>query len=396
MSNCPKCGNPMQEGTTKCPICGTDILAETAATPVAEAPAPEAPAPAPVEAPAPAPAPAPAEAPAPAAPAPAPVPAPEPAPVAPAPTAEAAPAEAPVQPGAIAPTVERVEMTSPVPGIPTSISTPGLSINEEKPLVENPASKPKKKKTPLIILVVVLIAVAVATYFALVPPKKKNNNMANNGVEDIELMSMTSNGYRMKLAEKWVIIEDGSNVVVTNDENTVVMKLEHTAANLANTNESNITSSLDSRELYRDVEVTSVNMSGRDSFLVNAKLNEMPIQVYLINGGSNLVLGVTIVYQSNDSKTKYEAEVTAMVSTLSYAEDTTRAIDAISAYEEAFRSFGIVTNEIPRNKVEEPATPEPEPAEEEPTEPSEEPPAEPETPDEPSEPEVAETRASYA
>ena len=52
MSNCPKCGNQLQEGVTVCSICGTNILEKTEAQPAAPAPAPAAQPTAPAAAPA--------------------------------------------------------------------------------------------------------------------------------------------------------------------------------------------------------------------------------------------------------------------------------------------------------------------------------------------------------
>ena len=44
MSNCPKCGNPMQDGVDVCSICGTNILEKAAPAEAAPAPAPAQPA----------------------------------------------------------------------------------------------------------------------------------------------------------------------------------------------------------------------------------------------------------------------------------------------------------------------------------------------------------------
>ena len=70
----------------------------------------------------------------------------------------------------------------------------------------------------------------------------------------------------------------------------------------------------------------------------------MPVQIYFINGGSNLLIGVTIVYQSNDSKTKYEASVTQMIGTLSFADDSIKALDTINMYSNIFNTYNSIIN----------------------------------------------------
>ena len=477
MNNCPKCGNPLQEGTTSCPICGTNIVetktAEVASVAVPVAPTegkkeeakPAAPAPKPAEekkeepakveeAPAPekkeaeakpesAPAPAeaapaetapapeakpaeeppkeeekPAEAPAaPAEPATAskeeaPAPA-EPTPATPAPTAEApvaqaepapaesapaapaatAPAEAtptapaaeptpaptaeaptapvatatpapeaqPAQPavapeaqGGIAPTVERVEMPTPVPGIPSSLSEPMLGINSDQPLVANPKLMPKKKpKKSVIIGASVLGAIVLIGVLAMIlmPGKatKKGNNKQGTQTE-LSMNSMASNGYHLKLADGWQINEDGSNVVITNSDSTVAMKLDHSEANLGAVTLEQIEDVMKSNSSYQNVEVNNISISGRSSYLVSTNINDIPVEIYFINGGTNLVLGATIVYQSNETKSKYESSVTEMIGTLSYSEDSIKAIETISQYSTMFKVYGTVANIIPRNE----------------------------------------------
>jgi len=374
MNNCPKCGNPLQEGATSCPICGTNVLENQSqpVAPVAE-PAPAVqPAAKPVEPAVPAAPVAPAQ---PAQPAPVEQPAVQPAapaPVAPAPASveqPAAPAE--VTTAAIAPTVERVESPTPVPGIPASLSTESPVINAEQPLVENPnLNKKKKKMNPLVIVLASVVIIGIIAGMTLMPGKKTTKKANNTNTDEIATYEMASNGYSIKLAEGWLIKEDGTNVLIKNKEETVIIKLEHSTTNLEKVEKANIETIMKNNENYKDVEVSEINMSGRNSFLVNTSINELPVQVYLINGGNNLMVGATIVYQSGDTKTKYEAEVTEMIGTLSYTvEYSTRAIEEMSEYSTMFNIFGNVANNITTAPKEEETTPEPEqPAEETQTE----------------------------
>ena len=58
----------------------------------------------------------------------------------------------------------------------------------------------------------------------------------------------------------------------------------------------------------------------------------------------DVLIGVTIVYQSNDSKTKYEADVTEMIGTLSYADESVKALDTINMYSQIFNIYNSVIN----------------------------------------------------
>ena len=358
MNNCPKCGNPLQEGATSCPICGTNVLENQAqpVAPVAE-PAPAVqPESKPVEPVAPAqPAqPAPVE-PAAATEAPAPAATPEAA------ATPAAPATEEVTTAAIAPTVERVESPTPVPGIPSSDQ--GSGINVEQPLVENPNLKPKKKKfNPLVIVLASVVIIGIVVGMTMMPGKKatkKNNNATN--YDEVAKYEMASNGYNIRLAEGWMIREDGVNVLINNKEETVIIKLDHSTTSLENVDKSGIETVMKNNEYYKEVEVSEINMSGRNSFLVNTNINELPVQVYFINGGSNLMVGATVIYQSGDTKTKYEAEVTEMVGTLSYSvEYSARAIETMSEYTTIFNVYGNVANNItsaPKETEQEPTEP---------------------------------------
>ena len=322
MNNCPKCGNPLQEGASSCPICGTNILEKNEAQAGSAVPAPPAPAPAP----------------------------------APAPVAEAVAttpeAQAP-QVESVLPTVERVESSNPIPNvIPSSLANPTVGFaEEEKPLVPNPKLEPKKKskKTPLLVGLILIVVLGIGCFMALSPGKTKKSifNKAPEE-EEISLSSMSSNGYHLNVAEGWQINEDGTNVILTNNDNTVAIKLEHSNSNLANIKTADIEKIMNNNESYKDVEVSEVDVSGKSSYLVSTNINELPVQIYFINGGNNLIIGATIVYQSNDSKTKYEAAVMEMIGSLSYAEDSIKAVETISAYSQMFGIFNNITINAPR------------------------------------------------
>jgi hypothetical protein len=99
----------------------------------------------------------------------------------------------------------------------------------------------------------------------------------------------------------------------------------------------------------------------------------MPIQIYYINGGSSLTLGATIVYQSGDSKEKYVTPVTELIGTMTYSDESLKAISTIEMYSTIFGTYKGVfehttTNQTPTEQnpnnpsTEEPQSPSAPPA----------------------------------
>lgn len=411
MNNCPKCGNPLQEGVTSCPICGTNISLTNEQT----APAEPAPAPAPVAAPTPvapvaepakeaspvaAPAPAPAVEPTsvtpseptpvepspvaqtPAAPAPAPVaeptpeapaPAPvvEPTPVAPvadatpaapvqptveqAPVAEPTPAPAPVATPTPAVTIENV--VTPAPAAPVAEPTPAAPAVSQTPVI------PKKKKNKLLpVLLILVVAVAGVAVYMTMPKKNVTNKKNQNQTSQLKMSDVTSHGYQFKIPEGWMVQESGEDVVIVNDNETVYVKFDHSNDNIESLNAELIENYIISKTSLTDAKVESSKINANDAFIVNGKNNGTPAQIFFIGTGSDLMLGVAVSYQSDESKTVYEAAVQEMIATISYSNDTIKAIDAINKYSELFGTYkGVIyykNNPTPVEDNNEPTTPE--------------------------------------
>ncbi len=407
MNNCPKCGNPLQVGTSSCPICGTNIQASgnpekitqetgkttvtvaSVASPVAAKPASPAPVPTqaqPAQVAQPAPAPK-TEAPAAekvevktetqvatqaapvavetaptketpvqqAATQPAPVQAtPAPAPVKTEPVA----VSEPVDPNSIAPTIKPIEAATPVPSIPAS-------LNEDVKVIttagDNPGvkmEKPKKKINKTVILVAGILAV-VAICGALMMGmggQKLNTNTNTNPEKNsaLNLTSVSTNGFKFNLEEGWVITEDGTNVIVTNNDETVAVKLDYQKSGLDQITKSTIEGFFSTRTDFTNTAVTETTISAKKAYLVNTQINQAMVQIYYISGGNNLTLGATIVYQSNETKTKYEANVTELIGSLSYSDESLKAISSMEMYSNIFSAYSGVFNyqptlEVPQN-----------------------------------------------
>ncbi len=412
MNNCPKCGNPLQVGTSSCPICGTNIQVSatpektteekgkttvtvaSVASPVPAKPVAPAPAPAPAEAPV---------QPVPAVQTPEPVkaqPTPvvekvevktesqvaaptvaatipketavaqaQPTEVAAQPTEVAAPAPVPtptptatpepVDPNSIAPTIKPIESSTPVPSIPASLNDDAKVITTS---VSNPGvkmEKPSKKVNKTVILVAGILAV-VAICGALMMGmggQKLNTNTNTNPEKNsaLKLTSVSTNGFKFNLEEGWVITEDGTNVIVTNNDETVAVKLDYQKSGLDQISKSTIEGFFSTRTDFTNTAVTETTISAKKAYLVNTQINQAMVQVYYINGGTNLTLGATIVYQSNETKTKYEANVTELIGSLSYSDESLKAISSMEMYSNIFGVYNGVFNYQPTTEV--PQTP---------------------------------------
>lgn len=405
MNNCPKCGNPLQAGVTSCPICGTDIAGVSKTTPtqpnnVTVASVGQAPQPAKEQStvqieqvvqPTP-------QGVAPAAPTPQPVPV-QPQVQQPQPqvvstentnvsnsempkvqtvpsvgTAEVSPTNQPAQAitpttmdaNSLAPTVAKIELDTPVPSIPSS-----LTANQETPIVNAPVSPvaqeekttPKKKNNKTIIVVAaiaIVLCLCGGIYLNWNGKQSATPTNTNTNTTALASTSFSSNGYKLNLQDGWMVSEDGTNVVITNSSETVAIKLDHSTGNISSLNKEYIENYLSQNTTYTNTEVTETKISAKDAYVINTNINSFPVQIYFIGGGSNLLLGVSVIYQSTESKSKFEANVVEMIGTLSYADESVKAISTIDMYREPFSLYGnIVYNKDQGTTTPEPTTQEP-------------------------------------
>lgn len=259
-----------------------------------------------------------------------------------------------VEESAIAPTVAPIAPSSPVPSIPASLTA---SAPLEAPKVEEAKKKPKKKvnATVLIIAGIVLIVGIAALFLTSTGKPTLNQNNTGGGDTGLANTAISSNGYKLNIEDGWIVNEDGTNVIITNSNDTVAIKLNHTNVGLSNISKDTIESYLQNRTDLSETSISETTLSAKDVYLVNTSLNSAPIQIYYISGGTNLTIGVTVVYQTEESKTKYEASVTEMIGTLSYSDDSIKAISTMEMYSNAFNIFGNSINYTPT--VEEPEEP---------------------------------------
>jgi hypothetical protein len=391
MNNCPKCGNPLQAGVTSCPICGTNITIEAESKQVTvdsvaqtAAPAEAAPAAAPAQAaeqvqatqpidqqtiqPTAQSAPAPEATPAPVMPT---VPAAEP--------AVQEQAAQPVQPAPVAEAVQPVPAVTPTPAVePTPSVAPTAVVAPIAPAAAAPVvnanvepEKPKRKKNKLLPVLLLLIFVGAGVYVYLnffsgtnqvqQPKQTAQKNVA------VPTKEVVANGFDFKVTEGWIVREDYDDVIINNENETVIIKLTHVNRNIESLTEDGVKMYLTNRGIFENVEVKSSKINAKDTLVVDGVHGEKPFQLYFMDGGQDLMLGVMVVYAGKaESKTVNEAAVQEIIGSISYSETGTETININSTYSDIFGSFsGAISSSL--------YTPEPEP----------ETPEEPETPVEP-------------
>lgn len=240
----------------------------------------------------------------------------------------------------IAPVVNKVVSPTPVPSIPANIAPSPINTVVSAPNNAQVYEKPKKSnKTILVLGIIILVAiVCVGAYTMFLSPKTKLSPNKNNEAT-ANLTTLSSNGYKLKLKDGWINVEDGTNVIITNESETVAIKLDRVNNSFNALNKDYLISYFSSQTGFTNVEASETQISAKKAFLVNCLVSQTPVQYYYINGGTNLIIVTTIVYQSNDSKTKYEADVTEMISTLSYSDDSIKAINSIQMYSDIFGKY---------------------------------------------------------
>ena len=382
MNNCPKCGNPLQVGVSTCPICGTNV--ESAQTPVAtgsvanetknqnvttinsvskpikeneikmtptpnnaetvnvvkpvenvgsqqpinvqpvsNAPVNNVVSPSPVQV------------------ANQPVQSPTVSPVVEPVAPTVAPTVTPVQ---VAPTVTNMQSTPSIPSSLNQVSAP--SVSPQQPLVTDEPKKGGKfnKKAILVVAVVVILLVGAVGGYMMLGHQKNNLQQQNNQPTAVQTSAVISNGYKFNLEKDWSVNEDGENVVVINDGETIFVKLAHSNSSISQINKDMIEGYIKQIPDFKETTVEETKISAKDAYVVNSVINNLPVQIYFINGGSNLLLGVMVVYQSNDTKSKYEANVTELVGSISYADESAKAITTLNMYNNIFSLYNGIIN----------------------------------------------------
>ncbi len=261
----------------------------------------------------------------------------------------------PIVPTAITPTVEAV----PTPGIPVSLTgavgqTPSVQSAEvtkgkEKKEKNKDKSSKKNKQVVAVAAIALVAVVAGALYVMFGSSFKLKADLPKDDEEPVAMSSVVSHGFKFGLQDGWLVSEDQNNVIVTNSAETVSIRFSQSQTSLTDITEDIINAQLSRNQNFSDSKVGTTQIGARDSYVVNTTLNEtLPIQIYFISGGPALTLGVTVIYQSAETKTKLESNILEMIGSISYSDDSIKAISTTSMYSEAFNMFNnVVTNKQP-------------------------------------------------
>lgn len=357
MNNCPKCGNPLQAGISTCPICGTNI------NPVNTVGVPQTPTqPNPVQ---------PINV-APMQPQATPVmgvnqpmpngainmqpqtpinnvqtqPVMQPNPVQPV-QGVATPSPAPVEQKTPVVTSEQVVSTPTTPEVAPKSPEVETNNQTEKPIELPKVKKESKlnKKMLVIIIGVIAIIAIIAIVLILVLGKQKEtkpttgtNDNTNNAVA-LKMSKVTSGGYIYNLPESWTtqMSNNLEDIILVNEEGTVAISLDNFTGSLENIDPEAIKTYLDA-STYTDVTVTETTIGSRKCILVTGKYNNYPTQIYYIENGATQIVGAAVVYETEEAKILFEADVKTVMESVNYAE-VSNAIDPSGLYGSIFRMF---------------------------------------------------------
>ncbi len=334
-NNCTKCGNPLQAGTTICPICGTNNINTKPATPEA-APAPATPAP--VEAPVVAPA--------------APVtPAPE---AAPAPTTPAAPA--PVENPTVAPTA------------------PVAADKDAKKATKEPKAPKEKKPINKKLLIIVGIVAAVIIIGAVVAMIIINNSSStpepvdNSSEKTQKTVSsvgskVSINNFEFLLPPNWNVDTTSGTTAIVNKEVSTIVQFSSVSGDVNDSLKEYIQGKLASQG-YENLDFQNKKIGNKEAIVAKAIKAGSEIQYdfyYIAN--SNLVVGAAVVYTNSEARTQNNNTVERIMQSLSFS-GTVNMISEISMYRsvitdynESVGSVSETTPETPSGE-EQPSTPE--------------------------------------
>ena len=271
----------------------------------------------------------------------------------------------------IAPSVSIASTPQPIPNLPAGTTI----VKEETQPVEKKAKKKGFSKNQKVIIFGALAIVLIIVVYMMMSNNNissmtpntpaKNNHQTNQtpdeGTKEVALKEAITNGYKLKYEEGWIIEEDSYNVLLKKSDDSVVIKLEHFSYNLSDFDKGVIETYLSSRDGLSNPKVEATTIGGKDAYLMSYNVNTQtsvsyPVESYFINGGSNLIIGATIVYLSDSVKEANAATVLSLMGNISYADESVKALDSINMYYNAFSLYADIIGNSKEEVV--PETPE--------------------------------------
>ncbi len=326
MRNCPKCGNPLQDNATSCPVCGTNfVVANTNQVSVVQ----------PVQ-----------------------VQANNTGglvnnqQVMQHPINQTVTVQQPVMTQQQANGQIQQAVTAPVapsnPQVQNNVSltkdSPGVqqqnvsSVNNNVHLVKKGSVKINNK----ILLLIVLIVAIIIVFFVLTGGKKGSKVV--NTAQTLDYVSVVSNGFRFKMDKSWFVLSGNNVVIIKDDNSSILVKLEKYDTSISDYSKANIEKYLNSRdELIDEYEVIETNIESSPAIIVKAKVLEeekQDAEYYYIKAGEKLIVGASVIYLKDNEKSKNTELVSNLISSLSYSDDNSIALKEVNNHIKTYGIFG--------------------------------------------------------
>ena len=317
-NNCTKCGNPLQPGTTICPICGTNNINANVA-PVA--------------------------------------PAPNPGPI---PGSEVAPGQAPAPVPPIAPTPEGAPISNPVPPVPAPEGAPVPPIAPapaaEVPVPPIPAAAPApKEKKPAnkklfvivgiiaaIIIIGAVVAMIVINNSSSTPEPTTNNNNNNTPAQKTPTPTsnkMVLNGFSFALPNGWAIDTTGGTSAVVDKDATTIVQLQYETGDVNSFNKENLKNYFVTQG-FDNVEINEKTFGGKKGIVISTSKPGSAYQyAFYYIASTELTVGAGVVYSDSEAKSKNTSAVEQIMNTISYTPAANMASE-MSMYNEIMVHYG--------------------------------------------------------
>jgi len=331
-NNCTKCGNPLQPGTTICPVCGTNNInataqgvaqGVTAQTPVQPAPAQ----------------------------------------VAATPATEVAPAVAPAQAAVETPTIQPAPAVQPATPIaqttqPAAPAQPGIPTPQAMPANPEATKKPANKKLFIIVGVIaaVIIIGAVVAMLLINNSASGNNEVVeptNNSNDEPEVVSnktrLSLNGYSFELADGWNTDTTNGTVTLYDDEQTTIVQLLNTAGDLNDFDTEASNEYLEGLG-YTDISVDEMTDNGKLAYVISGTYSDYQFEFYYIES-EDFVVGSSVIYTDENAKSNNQSIVSEMMMSLEYAE-AVNAISELDMFSNTSETYKAILNSESTNNAE--------------------------------------------
>lgn len=237
---------------------------------------------------------------------------------------------------------QNAETVNSASNVVDAMSIPNLEqieANLEKQQVVQPTKKGFKLTKPMLVAIVVAVLIIFGAGITIKLNSNKAVTTKPNAIQSPEetKIKINTNGFKFEINNTWYVIESGSNTIVSNDSDTLTSKLFILKNSYDTLSASEIEHYFESSEYYKDINVESVTLSSeKKAVKVNLTYNKdnetLLVEYYYIDCGSSMTCGITTIYDNEQIKTDNEDKVKEIAGTLSYSDDSIKALNRTSKY----------------------------------------------------------------